>query len=207
MKETVFKLAQERSRRYPAQTITDTDYADDIATQANSPTHAEFQLHSLENGLHVNAINTGYLYFNQRSNISTLKGGSLKLLDKFTYLRSSVSSTEKNINTRLAMAWATIHRQPVLWKSDLSDKIKRSFIHATLVSDLLYGCTIWTLTKRMEKKLTAITQECPELYWTGPGDNTLQSSSSTATYHPSSKLSKLDESDMQDTAEEVGTNL
>ena len=35
---------------------------------------------------------------------------------------------------------------------------------------------------------------------------TLQSSSCTATYHPSRKLSKLDEPDMWDTAEEVGTN-
>ena len=31
MKENGFKLAKERSRRYPAQTIMDTDYADDIA--------------------------------------------------------------------------------------------------------------------------------------------------------------------------------
>ena len=28
----------------------------------------------------------------------------------------------------------------------------------------------------------------------------------TATYHPSRKLSKLDETDMRDTAKEVGTN-
>ena len=43
-------------------------------------------------------------------------------------------------------------------------------------------------------------------YWTSPGGNTQQSSSYTATYHPSQKLSKLDESDMQDTAGEVGTS-
>ena len=33
-----------------------------------------------------------------------------------------------------------------------------------------------------------------------------QSSSCTATYHPSRKLSKLDEPDMRDTAGEVGTS-
>ncbi len=37
MKENGFKLAKERSRRYPAQTITDADYADDIALLANAP--------------------------------------------------------------------------------------------------------------------------------------------------------------------------
>ena len=38
-----------------------------------------------------------------------------------------------------------------------------------------------------------------------PGGNTPQSTSSTATYHLSRKLSKLDEPDMQDTAGEVVT--
>ena len=38
MKENGFKLAKKRNRRYPAQTITDADYIDDIALLANSPT-------------------------------------------------------------------------------------------------------------------------------------------------------------------------
>ena len=43
---------------------------------------------------------------------------------------------------------------------DLTDKIKRSFFQAGVVSILLYGCTTWTLTKRMGKKsLIATTQE------------------------------------------------
>ena len=40
-----------------------------------------------------------------------------------------------------------------MWRSDLTDKTKRSFFQAAIVSILLYGCTTWTLTKRMEKKL------------------------------------------------------
>ena len=41
-----------------------------------------------------------------------------------------------------------------MWGSiDLTDKMKRSFFQAAVVSILLYGCTTWTLTKRMEKKL------------------------------------------------------
>ena len=39
------------------------------------------------------------------------------------------------------------------WKSDLTDKMKRSFFQAAVVSILLYGCTTWTLTRRLEKKL------------------------------------------------------
>ena len=40
-----------------------------------------------------------------------------------------------------------------LTKSDLTDKMKRSFFQAAVVSILLYRCTTWTLTKRLEKKL------------------------------------------------------
>ena len=95
--------------------------------------------------------------FNQRGDISTLKCGPLKLIDKFTYLGSSVSSTETSniINMRLAKVWTAIDRLSAIWKSDLTDEIKPSFYQAAVVSILLYiyGCTIWTLTKRMEKKL------------------------------------------------------
>ena len=157
MKDNGFKLAKERSRRYLAQTITDTDYADDIAFLANTPAQAKTLLHSLEwaaadIGLHVNANKTEYMCFNQRGNITTLNDSSLKLVYKFTYLRSSVSSTENDINTRLVKAWTTINRLSVIWKSDLTDKIKQ-FFQAAVVSVLLYGCTTWTLTKHMKKKL------------------------------------------------------
>ena len=54
---------------------------------------------------------------------------------------------------RLAKAWTTIDRLSVMWKPVLTDKIKRNFFHAAVVSILLYGCTTWTPTKRMEKKL------------------------------------------------------
>ena len=56
--------------------------------------------------------------------------------------------TEKDIDTRLTKAWTPIDKL-----SDLTDKIKRSFFQAAVVSILLYGCTTWTLTKRLKKKL------------------------------------------------------
>ena len=104
-------------------------------------------------GLHVNAHKMEYMCFNQTGDISTLNGSPLKLVDRFTYLGSSVSSTETDINTWLEKAWAALDRLSVIWKSDLTDKMKRSFFQAAVVSILLYGCTTWTLTKRMEKKL------------------------------------------------------
>ena len=104
-------------------------------------------------GLHVNADNIQYMYFNQRVHSYTLNGSSLKLADKFTYLGRSVSSTETDINSQLAKAWKAIIRLSAQWKSNLTDKIKPSFFQATVVSILLYRCTTWALTKRMAKKL------------------------------------------------------
>ena len=143
---------------YPSITITDADYADDIAILANTPDQAETLLHSLERaaasiGLHVNAHKTEYMCYNQTGDISTLEGTPLKLVDKFTYLGSSVESTEKDIKTRLTKAWTAINRLSTIWKSDLTDKMKRSFYQAAVTSILLYGCTTWTLTKQLEKKL------------------------------------------------------
>ena len=100
-KENCFKLTKERSRRYPAKTITDADYA---ALLTNALAQAETLLHSLERSaagtdLHFNAHMMEYMFFDQTGNISTLNGSSLKLVDKFTYLGSNVSSTKTDINT------------------------------------------------------------------------------------------------------------
>ena len=143
IKENGFKLTKERSTRYPAKTITDADYADDIALLANAPNQAETLLYSLERaaagiGLRINAHKTEYMCFNQTGDISSLNGSSLKLVDNFTYLGSSVSSTETDINTRLAKAWASIDKLSIIWKSELTNKMKRSFFQAAVVSMLLY---------------------------------------------------------------------
>ena len=94
IRENGFKLKKKRSRRYPAKTITD---ADDIALLANTPNQAETLLHSLKRattgiGLHVNSHKTEYMCYNQTGNIFTLDGTSLKLVDRFTYLGSSIPS-------------------------------------------------------------------------------------------------------------------
>ena len=158
IRENGFELKKKRRRRYPEKTITDADDADDIALLANTPNQAETLLHSLERdaagiGLHVNAHKTEYMCYNQTGDITTLDRASLKLVDKFTYLGSSVSSTEKDIDTWLTKALTAIDRLSIIWKSALTDKMKRSFFQAAVVSILLYGCTTLTLTKRLKKKL------------------------------------------------------
>ena len=144
--------------------------------------------------------------YNQTGDTPTLGGTPLKLVDKFTYLGSSVSSTEKDIDTRLTKAWTAINSLSIIWNSDLTDKIKRSFFQAAVVSILLYGCTTWTLTKRLKKKLDGNYTRMLRAILNNPGGNTPQDTNYTATCLLSRKLSKLDELDMQDTAGEAGTS-
>ena len=149
IRENGFELTKKKKKKEsdgtPAKTITDADYGDDIALLANTPNQAKTLLHNLERaaagtGLHVNAQKTEYMCYNQTSDISTLDGTSLKLVDQFTYQGSSISSTEKDTDTRLTKAWTAIDRLSIIWKSDLTDKMERSFLKAAVVSILLYGC-------------------------------------------------------------------
>ena len=113
MKENGFTLKKAGSRWYLVQTMIDKDYPDDIALLTNTPTQTESLLHSLEQvaggiGLHVNADKTEYICFN-------LNGGFLKLVDKFTYLRSNISSTENGISMQLVKAWTVVDRLSIIW--------------------------------------------------------------------------------------------
>ena len=70
MKGNGFTLTKVRSRAYLTQTITDTDYTDDIVLMANTPAQSESLLHSLKKAvgdvsLHVNAGKMEYMCFYQ----------------------------------------------------------------------------------------------------------------------------------------------
>ena len=92
---------------------------------ANTLNQAESLLHSLNKagcglGLHKNVDKMEYIFFNQSSHICSLNYGSLKLVNRVTYFGRCNSSTENEINTRLAKAWTAFDRLSDIWKSDLS---------------------------------------------------------------------------------------
>ena len=72
IKENGFELTKKRSRTYPEKTITNADYADDIALLANAPAQTETLLYCLELaaagiGLYVNAQKNGiYALYSDR---------------------------------------------------------------------------------------------------------------------------------------------
>ena len=91
--------------------------------------------------------------FNQDDTIFWLNSKPLKLVDHLTHQGSNIPSTESNVNIHIGKA---IEMLSIIWKSDLSDKIKREFFQAVAVTVLLYVCTAWTLMKHLEKKVDAV---------------------------------------------------
>ena len=97
-------------------------------------------------------MNILYLLNHFFGDIFTLSRRSLKLLDKFAYLGSSVSSTENDINT-----WLRIHDRPLIYSRSYgsqNNQIKKVqlFSPAAVVSILLCGYTTWTLINGYWKK-------------------------------------------------------
>ena len=80
--------------------------------------------------------------------------------------------------------------------------MKRSFFQASVVSILLYGCTTWTLTKQLEKKLngnyTRILRAILNKSW-----RQHHTRHQLYSHLPPITKTKLDEPDMQDTAGEA----
>ena len=71
--------------------------------------------------------------------VAILNASSMNLVDMFTNFGSSVSSTKTDINKQLGKAWTAINRLSVIWKSDLTDKMKHSFFLYCCI-DALYEC-------------------------------------------------------------------
>ena len=157
--EDGFTLIKARSSRYPAVTICDTDYADDIALLSDTTAQAEKLLHQVQTaakqiGLHVNNDKTEFILFNQeQQQIKTVDNKNLKRVDDFLYLGAWIYSSERDINVRIAKAWAALRKLDVIWKSNLAVGLKLSFFRATVVTVLLYGSTTWTLTKQLRDRI------------------------------------------------------
>ena len=155
-----FTLTKQKSRRHPAKTITDADYADDLAVLADYLKDATSLLHSVETtareiGLYVNADKTEFICLNQDTSdgMKSLNGKKISQVDNFKYVGSCIVSTEHDIDIRLKKAWGALNGMSVIWKSNLPDDLKRNIFRATVESVLVYGSITWTLISKLEKKL------------------------------------------------------
>ena len=124
-RELGFILTERRIRRYPAEQITDKDYADDIAVTNNTLQDAntlllKIELAVREIGLNIDIDKTEYIKFNQNNNLHILESGNMiKRVEDFKYLGSYIKSTDRDVNIRIAKAWAALNSVQSIWKSKL----------------------------------------------------------------------------------------
>jgi len=87
-----------------------------------------------------NAKKTEFMSY-QQGQINSLDGNEIKHVNNFTYLGSNIQSTEKDISIRKAKAWAALNKLQKIWKSELSNKLKRNFFKAVVES--VQGCILF----------------------------------------------------------------
>ena len=86
--------------------------------------------------------------------MESIGGNMIKRVEDFKYLVSYIfKSTGREVNIRISKAWAALNSMQSIWKSILSDGLKRNFFRAAVESVLVYGSVTWTLTHSMEKKI------------------------------------------------------
>lgn len=160
--ELGFTLTKRASRRIPAKTLTDLDFADDIALMSDSVQKACKLLIEVERqcqriGLGMNTKKTKVMAENAGNpEVRSLDGTLLEVVEDFNYLGAWIASTQKDIKIRRARAWSALHSMNNVWKSKMNDNLKRRLFVTTVESVLMYGCEAWTLTVKDEKALDGV---------------------------------------------------
>ena len=169
-------IVPRKSRRVPAVTVTDLDFADDLALLSDTIQNAESLLHDLEEaahlvGLSLNARKTEFMQINieDDSAIKALDGTTLKTVEDFKYLGSYVANDKKDFNVRKGLAWTACIRLQKIWTSGISKELKTKFFRACVEPVLLYGSETWTVNKEFQKRLdgcyTRLLMKAKNLNW------------------------------------------
>jgi len=111
--ELGFQLVKRKSRRVGPVTITDTDFADDIALISELMSQAQellarVEIEAAKVGLHCNAKKTEAMVYNQNDMDTALKsitGELIKIVENFKYLGGQMEKCSKDINVRKVLAW------------------------------------------------------------------------------------------------------
>ena len=153
-----FTLRKQLSRRYPAEMLTDDDFADDLALLSEIIGNNRKLLNILEIadasfGLHRNTTKTKFIAVNTEGKIIAQNGCDLEQVDDLNYLGSKISFLENDIQVRIGSAWSALNKLTPIWKSNSDVSIKREFFRGTVESVLTYSSQGWTLTKSLENKL------------------------------------------------------
>ena len=156
-----------RSRRHPAKSLNDLDFADDIALLESSISRAQAQLTKTAEaaanlGLVISAPKTEYMTVNCNPQPALqVYGDSINHVSDVRYLGSMVASGSSDLKRRKSLAWCAFWKLEQLWKSPhISIATKVKLFNTTCVTILLYGCESWVISQDMENKINASATSC-----------------------------------------------
>ena len=156
-----------RSRRHPAKSLNDLDFADDIALLESSISRAQAQLTktaetAADLGLVISAPKTEYMTVNCNPQPALqVYGDPINHVSDFRYLGSMVASGSSDLQRRKSLAWCAFWKLEQLWKSPhISITTKVKSFYTTCVTILLYGCESWVISQDMENKINAFATSC-----------------------------------------------
>ena len=156
-----------RSRRHPAISLNDLDFADDIALLESSMTNAQAQLSRTaaaaeDLGLVISVPKTEYMTVNCNPQPPLeVYGQPIKHVPNFRYLGSMMASSISDLTRRKALAWTAFWKLEKIWRSStISIATKVKLFNVTCVTVFLYGCDSWILSTSMESKINAFATSC-----------------------------------------------
>ena len=82
-----------------------------------------------------------------------MDGSTLKVVPNFKYLGGWMDSSESDIRSRKALACRALHHMKKIWRSGMSNTLKRRLFTASVESVLVYGAEAWTMTAAQEAAL------------------------------------------------------
>ena len=156
-----------QSRQYPAKSLNDLDFADDIALLESSIPRAQSQLSrttdaAADLGLIITAPKTEYMTINCHPKPPLqVYGNSIIHVSDFRYLGSMMASSVSDLKRRKSLACTAFWKLQRLWRyPNIPVSTKVRLFDTTRVAILLYGCELWAIAKAMEDKINAFGTSC-----------------------------------------------
>jgi hypothetical protein len=155
----------------PGCSLTDMEYADDIALLGSDPSQLQVILNNLNNcatrfGMHFTPAKCKVLLQDWVGSNPTLMLAEepLDVVDKFTYLGSCIcpgGAVKDEIASRIGRARAAFANLRHLWRRrDISLSVKGRVYNAAVRSVLLYGSETWPLRAEDVRKLAVFDHRC-----------------------------------------------
>ena len=168
------KLVGDRTAKSRLQEVkvTETQFADDAALYSTAregfqSSSKGFATVAADLGLTMNVNKTKGMIVGRNLNESDMdpvqvEGGSLEIVDRFTYLGAEICR-EGEVTTRIAKAARAFGcvRKSMFFDKVLSVATKRHVYRAAVLSVLLYGAETWALKAKEARKLTSCINTTP----------------------------------------------